>query len=422
MIAAQRAAAQRVSVVLAGGSLAHHHPASDEELGSQDRAAALDLTQGTLRHLGRLRALVGLMVQRPIPDPAVEALVLVALYQLWNTRAAPHAIVDHAVRAVRALRATGASGLVNALLRRFLRERAPLLDRAATTPEGRWSHPGWWIGKLEAQYGVHAAAILQSGLEHPPMSVRVNLRRVSVEAYLARVASEGIAVRRLANDALLMERPMAAARLPGFADGHVSIQDAGAQWAARLLDAADGQRVLDACAAPGGKAAHILERAAVDLLALDRDAGRLEEVGRTLGRLGLRARRVAADAADLASWWDGVPFDRVLLDAPCSASGIVRRHPDAKWLRRASDIPAFAQTQGRLLDALWQVLVPGGTLLYATCSVFAEENAATIDAFLERHADVHRPDFDALPGTGGQLLPDQEHDGFFYAPLRKSHR
>jgi len=422
MIAAQRVAARRVAAVLAGESLARHRPGGADILEPQDRAVALDLTQGTLRHLGRLRALVALMAQRPIPDRQVEALVLVALYQLWQTRAAPHAIVDHAVRSVRSLGAQAASGLVNALLRRFLRERAVLLDRAATTPEGRWSHPGWWIEKLQTQYGELATSVLEAGLDHPPMSVRVNRRRTSVDEYLDTLTAEAIPVRRLANDALLLGRPMAAARLPGFADGSVSIQDAGAQWAARLLDATDGQRVLDACAAPGGKTAHILESADVEMLALDRDAGRLDDARRTLERLGLNARFKAADAADPASWWDGIPFHRVLLDAPCSASGIVRRHPDAKWLRRPTDLRTFAQTQSRLLDALWHVLAPGGTLLYATCSVFTEENAATIDAFLERHADARRPDFDALPGTVGQLLPDQEHDGFFYAPLRKLHR
>jgi 16S rRNA (cytosine967-C5)-methyltransferase len=229
-----------------------------------------------------------------------------------------------------------------------------------------------------------------------------------------------MAVHSLDNGALLLEKPVPAARVPGFAAGLVSIQDAGAQWAARLLGARDGERVLDACAAPGGKTAHILEGATVDLVALDRDSGRLADVRRNLERLGLQATLAASDAAQLATWWDGRPFDRVLVDAPCSASGIVRRHPDAKWLRRPSDVPAFAHEQARLLDALWQVVAPGGTLVYATCSVFVEENRATVDAFLGRHADACPPDYRAVVGNGGQLLPDHEHDGFFYAPLRKS--
>jgi len=420
LIAAQSAAVERVAAVLAGESLARRQPSLDIDLATQERAAALDLTQGTLRHLGRLRALVALMAQRPIPDRRVEALLLVALYQLWQTRAGPHAIVDHAVRTSRALGAAGASGLVNALLRRFLRERDVLLERAAATPEGRWSHPDWWIAKLDVQYPGDAEAILAAGLDHPPMSLRVNPRRGSRENYLDLLAGERIAVRALDNGALLLQKPVPAARLPGFAAGLVSIQDAGAQWAAPLLGARDGERVLDACAAPGGKTAHILERAKVDLVALDRDPGRLADVRRNLERLGLQATLVASDATELAAWWDGRSFDRVLVDAPCSASGIVRRHPDAKWLRRESDLAGFAHAQARLLDALWQVVAPGGTLLYATCSVFVEENRATVDAFLGRHADAFPPDYRAVAGNGGQLLPDHEHDGFFYAPLRKS--
>lgn len=420
MIAPQRAAAERVAAVLAGESLARRSAGRDVDLAPQARAAALDLTQGTLRHLGRLRALVALMAQRPIPERRVEALLLVALYQLWQTRAGAHAIVDHAVRTSRVLGAASASGFINALLRRFLREREALLQRAATTPEGRWSHPAWWIAKLQDQYPAEAEQILAEGLQHPPMSLRVNTRRIGREDYLDLLAKDELPARVLDNGALLLERPVPAAKLPGFAAGLVSIQDAGAQWAALLLDVADGHRVLDACAAPGGKTAHILERAQVDLLALDRDASRLEDVHRNLERLGLSARLQVADAAALASWWDGRPFDRVLVDAPCSASGIVRRHPDAKWLRRPSDLQQFAAEQARLLDALWQVLAPGGTLLYATCSVFAEENRNTVDAFVERHADARPSDREVFTGQGGQLLPDREHDGFFYAPLRKS--
>lgn len=418
MIPAQKAAAERVAAVLGGESLARRIPEPAADLAPQARAAALDLTQGTLRHLGRLRAVVALMAVRPLDRP-VEALLLVALYQLWHSRAAPYAIVDHAVRTSRAMGAAGASGFVNALLRRFLRERDVLLERAAATAEGRWSHPEWWITRLEQQYGEQSTAILAAGLDHPPMSLRPNLRRISGDAYCQLLAAEELPCRVLDNGAVLLLRPVPSSRLPGYQDGLVSIQDAGAQWAARLLQAADGDRVLDACAAPGGKTAHILEGAAVDLLALDRDVARLGDMRVNLDRLGLDARVVPVDAADVDRWWDRRPFDRVLLDAPCSASGIVRRHPDAKWLRRPSDLAQFAAEQARLLDALWQVVAPGGTLLYATCSVFAEENRNTIDAFLERHADAHRPDYLATPGQGGQILPDNEHDGFFYAPLRK---
>lgn len=421
MIAAQQVAAERVATVLAGRSLARRR-ADDEGLAQGERAAALDLTQGTLRHLGSLRAVVAQMAARPITDRRVEALLLVALYQLWQTRNAPHAIVDHAVRATRMLGAEAAAGFVNALLRRFLREREPLLQRAVATPEGRWSLPAWWIEKLQRQLGPSASGVLAASLEHPPMSVRFNRRRTSLEAVRARFEADGIGARVLSNEALLLEQPVPASRLPGFDAGLVSIQDAGAQWAARLLDLCDGQRVLDACAAPGGKSAHILETADVDLLALDVDAQRLEDVERQFARLGLKATLRAADATATATWWDGRAFDRILLDAPCSASGIVRRHPDAKWLRRPADIDGFARQQARLLDALWQVLAPGGTLLYATCSVFVEENRDTVRAFLERHPDARHSEPVPLADSGGQLLPDQEHDGFFYAPLRKSDR
>jgi len=421
VIAAQRVAAQRVAAVLAGHSLAQRR-SEDDLLAQTDRAAALDLTQGTLRHLGLLRGVVAQMAPRAITDGRVEALLLVALYQLWRTRHAPHAIVDHAVRTVRSLGADAATGFVNALLRRFLRERELLLQRAAAAPEGRWSCPKWWIEKLERQLGAHAEAVLAAGLEHPPMSIRVNRRRISLDDYRARLEHAGIGVRRLENDALLLERPVSSTRLPGFDEGLVSIQDAGAQWAAPLLEARDGARVLDACAAPGGKAAHILELAAVDLLAIDVDGRRLDDVERLLARLGLSAQLRVADAAAVETWWDGRAFDRILLDAPCSASGIVRRHPDAKWLRRPGDLETFARQQACLLDALWQVLAPGGTLLYATCSVFAEENRDTVQAFLERHPDARHSELARFPGSGGQLFPDQEHDGFYYAPLRKSDR
>lgn len=421
MIAAQKVAAERVAAVLAGRSLAQRR-LDDADLSQSDRAAALDLTQGTLRHLGRLRAVVAQMAARPVTDGRVEALLLVALYQLWQTRHAPHAIVDHAVRTVRVLGADGAGGFVNALLRRFLREREPLLQQAGATPEGRWSLPQWWIEKLERQLGPNARPVLAAGLEHPPMSVRVNRRRTSLEAYRARLEAVDIATRLLDNDALLLEQPVPSARLPGFDEGLVSIQDAGAQWAARLLDLHDGQRVLDACAAPGGKTAHMLEIAAVDMLAIDKDEHRLRDIDRLLARLGLEAALRTADAGAVDTWWDGRAFDRILLDAPCSASGIVRRHPDAKWLRRPGDVEVFARQQARLLDALWQVLAPGGTLLYATCSVFAEENRDTVRAFLERHPDARHSEPVQFAGSGGQLLPDQEHDGFYYAPLRKSDR
>ncbi len=420
MKATQRAAATLVDEVLRGHSLARRLPAARDALPAEARGALLDLTQGTLRHLGTLRALVRAMAAKPLAESVVESLLLVALYQLAFTDTPAHAVTDQAVAAARTTGRGSAGGLVNALLRRFLRERDALLAQARATPEGRWSHPDWWIARLHAELGpARAEAVLAEGLTHPPMAVRPNARRVDPAAYAASLDEAGHPHRRLANGALLLDHPIPAQRLPGFEEGLVSVQDAGAQWAAVLLDPRDGDRVLDACAAPGGKAAHLLERAAIDLLALDRDAARLEDARKLLRRLGHEATLKAADAADPDAWWDGRPFRRILLDAPCSASGIVRRHPDAKWLRRESDLASFAREQARLLDGLWKVLEPGGTLLYATCSVFRDENAGTVEGFLARRPDARRLPLQALPGGTGELLPDREHDGFFYALLEK---
>jgi 16S rRNA (cytosine967-C5)-methyltransferase len=416
----QRAAAALVDEVLRGHSLARRLPAAREVLPAPARGALTDLTQGALRHLGTLRALVRLMAAKPPEESAVEALLVVALYQLVFTDTPAHVVTDQAVAAARTTGRGSAGGLVNALLRRFLRERQPLLVAARATPEGRWSHPDWWISRLDSELGTaRAEAVLAAGLGHPPMAVRPNACRIEPAIYAARLEEAGHAHRCLDNGALLLDHPVPAQRLPGFEEGLVAVQDAGAQWAAVLLDAREGERVLDACAAPGGKTAHLLECAAIELVALDRDAARLEDARRLLARLGHSATLQAADAADPDAWWDGRSFRRILLDAPCSASGIVRRHPDAKWLRRESDLAGFAREQARLLDGLWKVLEPGGTLLYATCSVFRDENAGTVECFLARRPDARRLPLQALPGGTGELLPDHEHDGFFYALLQK---
>ena len=266
--------------------------------------------------------------------------------------------------------------------------------------------------------------MLANANRHPPLTLRVNRRRTSVEAYLERVAAAGIAAQALGESAVLFDRPMPVERIPGFTEGEVSVQDAAAQRAALLLGAPPGSRVLDACAAPGGKTAHILELADVDLVAVDSDPARLERVRSNLERLHLNARLVRGDAAAPAGWWDGQLYDCILADVPCSASGVVRRHPDIKWLRRPGDIASFAERQREILRALWQLLASGGKLLYATCSVFHEENQDQIAHFLERHQDARRL---TLPGLdtkdqapAGQILPDEQHDGFFYALLQKA--
>jgi len=382
------------------------------------RAALQDLSYGTLRFYGQLRALLGLLLHKPMLDQRIYYVLLVALYQLQYSKAAQHAVVDHAVRSAQLLNVK-VSGLANAVLRNFLRNRTALLEQAAQGDEGRYSHPQWWIDELRAQYGARSAAILEAGNVHPPMTLRINRRRGTTADYLALLTQQDIHARLIEPEALLLDRPVPVDKLPGFFDGLVSVQDAGAQHAALLLDVQDGMRVLDACAAPGGKTAHILECARANMIALDKDEVRLRRVAENLQRLGLDAQLLAGDAAKPEQWWDGKPFQRILADVPCSASGVVRRHPDIKWLRRRTDIAGFAAQQLDILRALWQLLAQDGKLLYATCSVFRQENEQVIAAFLAQQPDAQRLPA-ALPESGnGQMLTDDWHDGFFYALLHK---
>ena len=368
------------------------------------------------------------------PPADVESLLLVALALLWPPGDPPyaeHTLVDQAVAAA-TRRAPRSAGFVNAVLRRFGRDREAIVAAALADPLARFNHPGWWLDRLRADWPDRWQAIADADNLHPPMTLRVNARRTPAAAYLAALAAEGIEAVGLGGAAISLRRPLPVTQLPGFADGLVSVQDANAQRAAPLLldrPLAPGARVLDACAAPGGKTAHLLELADLDLLAIDRDAARLARVDGTLARLGLVAETRVADAAAPARWWDGRQFAAILLDAPCSASGIARRHPDARWLRRASDLSALAATQARLLDALWPLLAPGGRLLYVTCSVFKSEGSAQIDAFLQRAADAALA---ASPPSPGQLLPLPDNgstppspgfpgaaDGFFLALIEK---
>jgi len=368
------------------------------------------------------------------PPPDVDSLLLVALALLWPAGGLPyqeHTLVDQAVAAT-TRRAPRSAGFVNAVLRRFGREREAIVAAALADPLARFNHPVWWLDRLRADWPDRWQAIADADNLHPPMTLRVNIRRVAPAAYLERLVASGIEAIGLGGAAIALVRPVPVTQLPGFAEGLVSVQDANAQRAAPLLLAeplAPGARVLDACAAPGGKTAHLLELGDVDLLAIDRDRGRLGRVDATLSRLGLHAETRAADAATPGQWWDGRPFAAILLDAPCSASGIVRRHPDVRWLRRPSDLPALAATQARLLDALWPLLAPGGRLLYVTCSVFRSEGSAQIDAFLQRAGDAALA---ASPPSPGQLMPLPDNDvtppspalagaadGFFLALIEK---
>ncbi|MBI4189441.1 MAG: 16S rRNA (cytosine(967)-C(5))-methyltransferase RsmB [Betaproteobacteria bacterium] len=415
--AAAVAGGRNLNAVLAAVWLRH------PQLTSQQRGAITDLCYGTLRFGFQLEAVLTQLLAKPLRDEALRWLLLVALYQLQHTRAAPYAIVDHAVQCAARLGEPQAAGLINAVLRNFLRRREALLTKAAQTDAGRFAYPQWWIDKLRAQYPRYFAAVLEAGNLHPPFTVRINRRRTTRNAYLALLAQHDIRATAVGADAITLARALPVERLPGFADGVVSVQDAGAQLAAPLLDAQNGMRVLDACAAPGGKTTHLLEIADLELTALDNDAARLERVRQNLDRLRLDAELLAGSAHDAQAWWDGKSFQRILADVPCSASGVVRRHPDIKWLRRAADIPQFVLQQRRLLDSLWRLLASGGKLLYTTCSIFHEENSLQVADFLARHADAGRLPLrgvTTLDGTPeGLLLPDNEHDGFFYALLQK---
>jgi 16S rRNA (cytosine967-C5)-methyltransferase len=399
---ALKTAAEAVATVLAGRTpdalLAATAPAL--------RSAVLDLVFSTLRDYGRGDFLLGRLLAKPLKDKPARALLLVALERLERRPEEAHTLVDQAVTAA----GKPFKGLVNAVLRNFLRRRDALLAAADADLVAHWRHPQWWLEKLRDAYPDQWQDIAAAGNSHPPMCLRLNRRRPPVDM---------LAGKPLGDTALLLDRPVPVERLPGFREGRVSVQDWGAQQAASLLDARDGMRVLDACAAPGGKTAHLLELADVDLTALEVDPQRARRIAENLDRLGLKANIQVADASQPAGWWDGRSFDRILADVPCSASGVARRHPDIKWLRRAADVAAFAQTQAAILAALWPLLAPGGKMLYCTCSIFSEENGDQMRAFAARHPDARR-----LP-TGGadpelQLLPTASHDGFYYALLEKA--
>jgi 16S rRNA (cytosine967-C5)-methyltransferase len=425
----QALAARAVARVLDGATLSAALASVDDA--GKGRAFVQELAYGTLRHWGTLSAIVARLAAKPIADAHVRTLLAVALYQLAHARAPSFAVVDRAVEAVALLGRPAAKGLVNALLRRYLRERESVDEAIAHDPVARWSHPRWWIERVQRDHPAHWQTILAAGNARPPLALRVNARRATREALLDTLRAAGIGAEAQGEHGLIVDPPRPVTELPGYAEGLFAVQDLGAQLSAPLLDVADGMRVLDACAAPGGKTTHLLERADAEVTAIDADEARLARVRENLARLRLDDRRVRVlrgDATDPSAWWDGCAFDRVLADVPCSASGVVRRHPDGKWLRRPADIAAFAAQQDRILDAVWPLVAPGGKLLYATCSVFAEENEARVAAFVARHPDALRETLTFPPGVaheGGQLLPSAEatghnQDGFHYARLRKA--
>jgi 16S rRNA (cytosine967-C5)-methyltransferase len=412
-------AATVVAEVLRGRSLGTALERAGDTGMESPRAALVDLTHGTLRCYGRLQAITRALARKNgALDPLVEALLWCALYALWSGRYAPYTVVDQAVRACIGLDRHAAKGFVNGMLRSYQRESTALDARFAQDAEYRWQHPGWWIEAVRTAWPDDWESVLAAGNQHPPMTLRVNRRRISPDAYLAKLGAAGIGVSEASEQAVRLERALPVDRLPGFSEGEVSVQDAGAQRAAPWLDLASGMRVLDACAAPGGKCAHLLECEDVVLTALDIDAQRCRLIESNLSRLGLSAEVRCADARQPEDWWDGTPYERILADVPCSGSGVARRHPDMKWLRRESDLRAFAQRQAGILDALWRALAPGGKLLYVTCSVFPEENDAVLDAFCQRTPAARRLSLPA--GAAPQLLPGLGHDGFYYALLGRS--
>ena len=404
-------AARVLAAVHNGRSLAEGLPALAGELPAT-RAAVQEIVYGVLREFARGPAILARLMTKPLTHAETQALLLAALYRLESRPEATHTVVDQAVKAAGELAGGVFKGLVNGVLRNFLRQRETLLAQLAGNDEVRFQHPAWWLARVRRTYPEQWPTMMAAGNGLPPMTLRVNGRHGTRDAYLQRLAEAGLAARAVGIAGVTLATPVAVEALPGFAQGDVSVQDAGAQRAAELLAPTDGLRVLDACAAPGGKTAHLLELADVDLLALDIDAQRARRVEENLRRLNLPATVKVADCAAVGEWWDGRPFDAILADVPCSASGVVRRHPDIKHLRRESDIRRFAATQAAIADALWPLLKPGGKMLYATCSVFVEENSGQIDAFLYRHPDAERVGEE-------QLVPDPEHDGFYYALLVK---
>jgi 16S rRNA (cytosine967-C5)-methyltransferase len=405
-------------------ALAQHRP---------DAALVQEMAYGTLRWYHQLDAIAAQLLDKPLKpkDDDLRLSLLLGLYQLRYMRVAAHAAVDETVNAVTALGKPWAKGMINACLRAYQRDQQQGGARSdgivARNPVARFSHPAWLIEALRHDHPTQWEQLLAANNERPPMTLRVNLRRQSRAAYLEKLRGAGIGAREVGGceTALVLEQPLAVAALPGFAAGEVSVQDAAAQLATLLLAAEAHERVLDACAAPGGKTAHLLERTPeIELTAIEADAERVPLIEQNLTRLGLRAELRAADAAVPAPWWDGRPFDRILADVPCSATGVIRRHPDIKLRRQPADLEQLTAAQARILEGLWPTLRPGGKLLYTTCSVLARENEEQVAAFLARHADAVEQPLAHPAATarahGIQVLPGRETmDGFFYACLSK---
>ncbi|GAA6151419.1 16S rRNA (cytosine(967)-C(5))-methyltransferase RsmB [Pseudoteredinibacter isoporae] len=411
------------------GSLASALPPVLKQVKPQDKGLLQELCYGSLRYFHRLNhSLQGLLTQ-PLKakDQDIQALLLIGCYQLDYSRIPAHAAVASCVEACRALKKPWACKLVNGVLRNYQRQATNQHDMSAQ-PWLEHSHPKWFYNRLQKAWPDYADDILLQNNQHPPFSLRLNLERLSVDQYLDLLSQRGISARAcpFSPNGITLEKPCPVEQLPHFEDGWLSVQDEAAQFSAHLLELADDQHILDACCAPGGKTGHILELAKnPSLTAIDTEAKRLKRVEENLARLGFSAKLLCADASDTRLWFDGEQFDRILLDAPCSATGVIRRHPDIKLLRKPQNIEELCEIQKRLLESLWPLLKPGGILLYATCSVLPEENDEQITQFLAHHADAEEYAIEAPWGVavahGRQLFPQaQGHDGFYYARLQKN--
>ncbi len=412
-------------VVDKGISLSVALPRYSRDLSPQDKALMQQMCFGVLRYLPSLEFYCQQLLEQPLKGKSrvYQFLLYVGLYQLQHMRVPEHAAVAETVNALKSMRATGLKGLVNAVLRNFQRRQIELEEQAQQIDACKYNHPGWFIKKLQRDYPNEWQTIIENNQQQAPMWLRVNNQLNGRQAYADSLSEKGIefTLDDQFADAIRLTKAMDVFALPGFADGACSVQDAAAQQAARLLAPQNGERILDACAAPGGKTCHILELADANVVALDADAQRLDRVRENLDRLNMDAELICAQAQDTDSWHNGEQFDRVLLDVPCSATGVIRRHPDIKWLRRGTDIDELAKLQAQILEAIWPLVKSGGVLLYATCSVLSEENQEQIKSFLAHHDDaLHVPlhDADTTDQPGWQMLPGLT-DGFYYAKIIK---
>jgi 16S rRNA (cytosine967-C5)-methyltransferase len=426
------AAARTLTVILRDGlTLDETLPRYRDRLGSaRDRAFVQELCYGVLRSYYRLGFFANALLERTPrkKDSEMLAVLLCGLYEMSRMRTPDHAAVSESVRTIRELGKPRAAPLLNAVLRRFQREHDPITKRAEAEPSARWMHPRWLLDALLKDWPEHWEQIVQAGNERPALHLRVNRRRTTVDRYLQMLADAGLEGEPLAEteSGIRLPRPVEIGRVPGFAEGIISVQDAGAQLAARILDVHPGDRVLDACAAPGGKSCHILEREPQldELVAADRDPERIAMLEDNLKRLGLTARTVCADTSTVG-WYEGSSFNRILLDVPCSATGVIRRHPDIKLLRKPGQISRYQATQDALLSANWPLLLRGGRMLYATCSLLREENDRRIENFTDNNKDVRVLEIGGADGiatnVGWQTIPGYaDTDGFYYALLEKT--